>query len=1074
VRSPGYRAAGAICLALGLAAASPAGAAPRSFVAVNSIQALPAHAAGGSLHRLRGLVTNPGSRAAAGRVTVRLLHRGQRPRVVGRVKLRVAAHGSRRFSVAVRVPKGMSKGSYTLAACAPRGVAGGWLTCATGARELLVRGGDAVRGPVAARQMTAAAADDTCSSGAHTLAPPGDRMYPEGGNGGYKSVHTDTHLIFDAPAGLFLPGTYADQTILATQCLTDFSFDFERRNNYSDTAGVLGPDMTVSSVTVNGQPATFAFVQPTYPGDPNGQNDPDPLAHQASNGIQNDPADPSKGFHVSATNPNPPACAPRSNAAADQGVPCPANKLVVTPAAPIPAGQTVTVRINYSGRPGVHEDGDGSQEGWFRNGTDGSFVTTEPMGTQAWLPLNNHPTAKPTYDFTTITNPDRTAISNGALVSNNVKPADPEFADPATGAARDSIAWKWRSPEPVQNYLVENSVGTYDNGYVNDPGYSPETGAKLIDGILFYEFQAHSIQEPRRTTNKGVMDQQADITRFQSTFNGPFPFSTNGVIVGVPSAGFEEEMQTKITFQGGSISLPTFHHENMHQWWGDNVAESLFRFTFLKEGMANLGSSLATARTAGLAAGAEGSPAYQAAFDASLAGTFANSQHYGSNTLWTQAPSNPSPNTLFNQGFTYRRPEASYIALRQILGAPRWIQMLKATQQAFGGGNISEQQMKDQYKKFIPNQSPACQAKLDQFFTQWWDTAYPSGGGANKPQITGPGLAGPGFYDATGPCSKQLPPVSTLSVTGTRVGNTYGGPVRPTLVLTATDGGSPQYDLDGAGFVAYSGPVTLADGPHTVVYRSLDAQGNQEADRTETFTVDSTAPVTTATANPPLVDGQVPNATTVTLSAVDALSAVAGTEYQIDGNGFRPYTAPFQVTGGGLRVVQFRSTDALGNVEATKTLNVIVDPAVNGSVNGTVPATLSLSLGGPASFGPFTAGLGKDYLASMTATVVTTAGDAALSVSDPSATATGRLVNGAFALATPLKARASSAGGSGSTAFAPLSTTAGAPLSLLTYNGPKSNDVVTIDLQQTIGASEPLRTGSYAKTLTFTLSTTTP
>ena len=60
--------------------------------------------------------------------------------------------------------------------------------------------------------------------------------------------------------------------------------------------------MTVNSVVVNGQPATFKFVQPTYPGDPNGQDDPDPLAHQASQvnpvgGPQN--------------NPHPPACTPQ-------------------------------------------------------------------------------------------------------------------------------------------------------------------------------------------------------------------------------------------------------------------------------------------------------------------------------------------------------------------------------------------------------------------------------------------------------------------------------------------------------------------------------------------------------------------------------------------------------------------------------------------------------------------------------------------------------------------------------------------------------------------------------------------
>ena len=40
--------------------------------------------------------------------------------------------------------------------------------------------------------------------------------------------------------------------------------------------------------------------------------------------------------------------------------------------------------------------------------------------------------------------------------------------------------------------------------------------------------------------------------------------------------------------------------------------------------------------------------------------------------------------------------------------------------------------------------------------------------------------------------------------------------------------------------------------------------------------------------------------------------------------------------------------------------------------------------------------------------------------------------------------------------------------------GPVSNDPVTITFQQSIGANDALRTGTYSKTLTFTLSTTTP
>jgi hypothetical protein len=146
--------------------------------------------------------------------------------------------------------------------------------------------------------------------------------------------------------------------------------------------------------------------------------------------------------------------------------------------------------------------------------------------------------------------------------------------------------------------------------------------------------------------------------------------------------------------------------------------------------------------------------------------------------------------------------------------------------------------------------------------------------------------------------------------------------------------------------------------------------------------------------------------------------------------------------------------------------------STSGDVGGNVPATLALSLGSAAGFGPFVPGVGATYNASTTANVISTAGDAALSVADPSSNATGRLVNGAFSLAQPLQVMAASPGGTGG-AFAPL-TGDGSLLGLLTYDEPVSNDAVTVSFRQVIGAGDALRTGAYAKTLTFTLSTTTP
>ena len=135
---------------------------------------------------------------------------------------------------------------------------------------------------------------------------------------------------------------------------------------------------------------------------------------------------------------------------------------------------------------------------------------------------------------------------------------------------------------------------------------------------------------------------------------------------------------------------------------------------------------------------------------------------------------------------------------------------------------------------------------------------------------------------------------------------------------------------------------------------------------------------------------------------------------------------------------------------ATKTYTVGLVPtstSAHGGVGGVVPATLSLALGGNASFGAFTPGVAKDYSASTTANVISTAGDAALTVSDP-----GHLTNGAFALPSPL-----------AVTIAPAS-----------WSAPVSNASVAIGFSQHIGANDALRTGTYSKVLTFTLSTTAP
>jgi hypothetical protein len=146
-----------------------------------------------------------------------------------------------------------------------------------------------------------------------------------------------------------------------------------------------------------------------------------------------------------------------------------------------------------------------------------------------------------------------------------------------------------------------------------------------------------------------------------------------------------------------------------------------------------------------------------------------------------------------------------------------------------------------------------------------------------------------------------------------------------------------------------------------------------------------------------------------------------------------------------------------------------------GSIGGDVPSALALSLGNTAaSFGTFQPATARTYDTALAASVVSTAGNATLSVTDPSATAPGHLVNGTFSLSQPLQVSGSNAANP-TGAFAPLSETAGAATTLVTYNGPTAGaDAVTIGLRQAIPANEVLRAGTYSKTLTFTLSTTQP
>src|SRR4051812_47780461 len=246
-------------------------------------------------------------------------------------------------------------------------------------------------------------------------------------------------------------------------------------------------------------------------------------------------------------------------------------------------------------------------------------------------------------------------------------------------------------------------------------------------------------------------------------------------------------------------------------------------------------------------------------------------------------------------------------------------------------------------------------------------------------------------------------------------------------------------------------------GANTVKWFAVDIKGNQSAVQSQSFLLDQTAP--TVTVNIP--EGAVytqgrPVPLTFSCADEQGGSGVASCV------GSTPSGQNLPTGTAGMQVLTITATDNVGNV-FVKTVNYRVLDATNtnGGVSGSVPATLSLALGTPATFNQFTPGVDNDYTATSTATVVSSAGDATLTVADPATTNTGKLVNGAFVLPSPLtvsaKSAASQAGAGGAVGGS------SAPTTLSTWNNPVSNDVVTMTFKQHISRTDPLRTGTYSK-----------
>jgi hypothetical protein len=185
-----------------------------------------------------------------------------------------------------------------------------------------------------------------------------------------------------------------------------------------------------------------------------------------------------------------------------------------------------------------------------------------------------------------------------------------------------------------------------------------------------------------------------------------------------------------------------------------------------------------------------------------------------------------------------------------------------------------------------------------------------------------------------------------------------------------------------------------------------------------------------------------------------------------------PYSSSVTVTDNGAYSVEYRSADRGGNAEASKTVTfwinrptVVTDPEKS-KVKGIVPSYLGLAIN-PLVLGPFIPGVVQTYTGTTTATVSSSWPNATLQVSDSdtASATTGRLANGASVISQQLEVTNSTGG---------IQTVGATPRTVATWAAPVAGATATITMQQRISATQTLVAGEYAKTLTYTLSTTTP
>jgi aminopeptidase N len=321
------------------------------------------------------------------------------------------------------------------------------------------------------------------------------------------------------------------------------------------------------------------------------------------------------------------------------------SKLLIAPAAPLPAGTPFVVSVRYRGHPGVVFEPDGLS-GWLRS-RDGAAAIGETQGTPAWLPCNNALSDKASFDFHLNVPAGRKGIANGRLLGVRRR-----------GRRR---TFHWQESQPMDTYLAVVDIG---RGRLVRGKAAGKPTWTLVDPALVSRWKSRLAEVP-------------EILRFETKLLGPYPFNAAGSIVDRFGYGAALESQTRPIYDLPPLRTAIVH-ELAHQWFGDSVGLRRWPDIWLSEGFASWIQWYYRER--------HGGPSARRVFKQLMRKSNTTS------AIWSPPPGRPGKASHLFAASVYIRGAMTLEALRIKIGTPTMLKILRdwAKEHRYGSAGTDE------------------------------------------------------------------------------------------------------------------------------------------------------------------------------------------------------------------------------------------------------------------------------------------------------------------------------------------------------------------------------------------------